>query len=396
MNIEKLMGQILSKHPEISKEEILERLNREKDRTAGFIEDKVLLQVIAAELGMETSKDTLPPMLSTEHLIPGLNDVTVVGRVVAVFRPKSFTGRRSGKVGSLLMVDQKGVLRVVLWNEKADFIEEGKIKVGELIRFSHGYTKKGYSGKVELHLGDRSEIELTPDKIDTEEYPTIDKFVTKIGDITRAQKNRRVHIKGVVEDIFPASNFERDNSSPGKVMRLRLGDESGNTTVVAWNERVDQLQGEVKKGDGLRVVNGKVREASNGGVEIHVNKGTYFETFRPTFKISKIADLKEKQNHVNVEGEVVGTPVSRKVNTRKGNQVRLTSFELKDKTGRIWVSAWRKHAQIASELKRGQKVNIKNAYVKEGYTSRLELSTRNTTQIKPFPEKPSEGGEKET
>jgi len=387
MKNKKIVKQILSSHPEISKENLFERLYKERDRTAGLIDDEVLLRMIAAELGMDTTKETVTPALSTENLTQGLNDVTVVGRVVAVFRPKTFNGQRPGKVGSLLIVDQSDLLRVVLWNEKADFIEEGKIKVGEVLRFSHGYTKKGYSGKVELHLGDRSEIDIHPEGIRDNDYPTINKFLTDIGEISKIQKNKKVNVRGIVENFSAVSEFERDNSSSGKVMRLRLADESGDIPVVIWNEKVDHIQKEIEGGEGLVIVNGKVRESSGGGVEIHINNRTYVEILKSTLEFRKIAELKEKLRHVNIEGEVISEPQFRKVNTHKGDQVKLTSFEMKDETGSIWVSAWRKHALTARELTSNQKVKIKNAYVKEGYTNRLELSTRSSTQIIPLPEK---------
>lgn len=387
MKNKEIVRQILSNHPEMSKGDLLERLCKERDRTAGLIDDEVLLRMIAAELGIDTTKETVTPALSTENLTQGLNDVTVVGRVVAVFRPRTFKGLRPGKVGSLLIVDQSDLLRVVLWNEKAEFIEDEKIKVGEVIRFSHGYTKKGYSGKVELHLGDRSDIEIHPEGGRDDDYPTINNFLTSIGEISKLQKNEKVNIKGIVENFSAVSEFERDNSGSGKVMRLRVADESGDIPVVVWNEKVDQLQKEIEGGEGLLIVNGKVRESSQGRVEIHINKRTYVEILKAALKFKKIAELREKLKHVNVEGRVISEPRFRKVNTHKGDQVKLTSFEVKDETGRIWVSAWRKHALTARELTSNQKVKIKNAYVREGYTNRLELSTRSSTQIIPMPEK---------
>jgi hypothetical protein len=54
---------------------------------------------------------------------------------------------------------------------------------------------------------------------------------------------------------------------------------------------------------------------------------------------------------------------------------------LRDDSGRIWVSAWRKHAEKTSNLKIGDKITIKNAYVKKGFGDQLEITTRNTTTI---------------
>lgn len=384
MTVNKIVEQILSKHPEISREEILERLEREKRKAGGFIADEVLLRMIAAELGVETAKVTVTPTLLIKDLIPGLNDITVVGRVVAVFPSKTFKRGKSGRVASLLIVDKNGILRVVLWNDKADFIESGKIKVGEIIRFSHGYTRKGYSGRVELHLGDRSGIQINPKNVETNDYPTISKFVTKIAEITPAYKNKKVNVTGMVREVSPVSNFERKDSSRGKVMRFILADKTGETSVVVWNEKVDQLEKVLKKDVELQLVNAKVKKAIGEGLEIHVDTRTYVETVKSAEETLKIADLKEGLNHVNVEGEVVTKPILRNVKTREGKLVKLALFELKDETGRVWVSAWRKHADTVGNLKVGDKVTIKNAYGKKGFGDQLEISTRNKTSITSF------------
>ena len=383
MTVEEIVEQILSRNPEVSREQILERLEKEKKKTGGLIADVTLLRMIAAEFDVEISLEASVPKLSIKDLVPGLNNVTVVGRVVAVFPSKTFEGNKSGKIASLLIADKNSILRVVLWNDKASIIESGKVKVGQITRFSHAYTKEGYSGRVELHLGDRGEIQINPSDVKAKDYPTISKFVTKTAEITFRHKNRKVNVTGVVKEVYPVSTFERKNSGSGKVMRFVLADNTGELSVVVWNEKVDELEKVIEEGVNLRLVNAKVKEAVSKGLEIHVNAGTYVETLAPEEEFLEIADLKEGLNHVNVEGEVVAKPMLRNVRTSKEEFVKLAVFELKDETGRIWVSAWRRHADAVSKLRIGDKIIIKNAYVKKGFGNQLELSTRNTTAITP-------------
>jgi replication factor A1 len=385
MSAEKIIEQILSRRPEISRKEILEKLEMEKRKTGGFISDAVLLRMIAAEFSVEIPQDVaLTPTLSIVDLILSLNDVTLIGRVVAVFPPKAFKGDKSGKVASLLVADQSDILRVVLWDDKTNFIESGEIKVGQVIRFSHGYTREDWSGRVELHIGEKSEIEINPRDVEAKDYPTISKFTIKIGEITRAHKNKRVSVKGAVKELFSASTFKRQDSSSGKVMRFVLVDETGEIPVVVWNEKANELENVIKKDVKLQVVNAKVKKAINEGLEIHVDAGTYVETLAPEEEFLKIADLREGSNSVNVEGEVVTKPILRDVKTSKGELVKLATFELKDETGRTWVSAWRMHADSVKDLKVGDKIIMKNVYVKKGFADQLEVSTRDTTSIIAF------------
>jgi ssDNA-binding replication factor A large subunit len=382
MSIEKLIDRILSKHPEISREELLERLERERKKTAGFISDESLLRMIAAEFGLEISQsDFSAPTLLISDLVPSLNDVTVVGRVVAVFSSKTFGAEEGGKFASLLVVDKSDMLRVVLWNDKTSLIDSGTLKVGQLIRFSHGYTREGRNGKVELHIGDKGDIQINPQDVDVKDYPDISKFAIRIEEITKAYTNKNLHLVGAIKEFFPVAIFKRKDSSSGKVLRFILFDETGELPVVVWNEKVDELEKRLRKGVRLQIINAKLKKAANGGSEIHVDTGTYVEVLVPSTDFLKIADLKEGLDHVNVEGEVATKSMLRNVKASEDEIVKLAVFELKDETGKIWVSAWRKNAEIAINLKKGDKIAIKNAYVKRGFGDQLEISTRSNTSM---------------
>jgi len=381
MTTEKIIEQILSGHPEIKREEILGKLEKEKRKTGGLITDEILLRMIAAELDVEIPQEVSTSKISIKDLVPGLNDVTIAGRVVAVFPPRTFEGGKGGKVANLLVADENGILRVALWNDKARFVESGELKAGQILRISHGYVREAYDGRAELHVGDKGEIEINPKDVERKDYPSISRFTTKTGEITQAHKNKKVNVMGVVKELFPVSTFRRRDSSLGKVMRFTLADETGEVSVVVWNEKVDELEEALKKGTKLQIVNAKVKKAMVEGLEIHVNPETYVETLTPIGEFSKIADLKEGLNNVNIEGRVATKPMFRNVKTSKGELVKLAVFELKDETGRIWASAWRKHADTTSNLKVGDEIIIKNAYVKKGFGDKPEISTKSTTSI---------------
>ena len=380
MTTEEIIQQILSKRPEISREEILERLKTEKSKTGGLIADATLLRLIAAKYGVEIPHDRVyDRKLSISHLVPNLNDVTVSGRVVAVYPPKTFEGKRSGKFASLMIADKDGILRVMLWNDKVNLIESGELKTGQVTRFSHGYTREDRNGKAELHLSSKSEIEINPQNVKAEDYPSIGKFATKIKEITKAHKN--IHLIGIVKEVFPSSTFTRQDLSTGKVLRFTLADSTGEVAVVVWNEKAEELEPFLKKSVELQLVNAKVKATSSGGFEIHVDASTYVDISAKAAQLTKIASLNVDLNSVNVEGEVSATPVSREVTTSKGETVKLAVFELKDDTGTVRVSAWRKHAEAVNSLRVGDRVRLTNAYVKKGFEDKIELSTRNATSI---------------
>lgn len=379
MKIDDMIEKIRLKHPEISKEQLLEKLENAKKRSGGLISDETLFRIIMADLGIVVeNKASLNSTLSIKDLVPGLGDVSVVGRVVAIFPVKFFEGKR-GKMASLFIVDGTGLVRVVLWNDKTSLVESEVIKVGSLVRLSHAYTREGNSGKVELHVGGKSVVETNPEAIKAEDYPDISQFSTKIGELTHAYTNKRINLVGTVKERYSPSTFKRQNSSMGKVVRFVLNDGTGSIPVVVWNEKVDEIENSLRRGIKLQIVNAKVKKAMGEGIEIHVDSGAYVGEFTGAEKFFKIGDFREGLNHVNVKGEVASKPLLRSVKTSKGEDVKLVVFELKDETGKIWVSAWREHAEIAKTLKIGDKIMIKDAYVKRGFDGQLELSTRAST-----------------
>jgi replication factor A1 len=379
---EDIINQIVTLCPTISRDQILKRLEKEKQKTGGFISEVTLLRMIAADFGCKLTKSNVDiPVLMIRDLFPGLNDISIVARILAIFATRTFSGANEGKFAGLLVADKTGSLRIVLWNDKTDLIDSGTLSIGQIAHFFHGYTREDSGGRTELHLGDRGKVEMNPGSFKESEYPTISRFSTKLGDLASASKNRRVNVIGAVKKIFPSSTFERQDASEGKVMRFMIFDNTGEVSIVVWNEKADEMEKALKVGDKLQIVNGKVKKSFGEGIEVNMDGSSYIGPFAESRGTSQIVDLKEDSGLVSVEGKVVTKPVLRNVNTRRNEQVKLATFELEDESGRISVSAWRHQADMAGKLRVGDTVLIKNAYVKKGFVNSLELSTRTDTMV---------------
>ncbi len=378
MTTQDLIQEIQRQNPLISQEQIQERLQAERARTGGLLGDETLLRLIAAKFGVQVQQNTIQNsgVLSTSRLFAGLYDVTVAGRLIAVFPAKTFQGaEKSGKFATLMIADKEGVLRVVLWNEKAELVERGELKAGQTVRLTHGYTREDRYGKTELHLGTKSQIEVEPQS-KANEYPSIDKFATKINTLNTASGN--VNLSGVVKEILGESTFIRSDTSVGTVTRLTLTDDSGQITVVFWNEKATELENTLKANARLLLVNARVKEGQNGGVEVHVDSNTFIDVQAAALHTTKIACLAENQI-VDVEGTVSAMRENKEVTTSKGETIKLLAFDLKDESGSVRVSAWREQAEALKDLKISDKLHLKNVYVKKGFGGKLEVSTRAST-----------------
>lgn len=278
MTSQQIIEDILSKHSELSRDEILDELAVEKQKTGNLLEEKTLLRLIGARYGLKSNlTTTFDGELSISDLISGLYNVSVKGRVVAVYPIKSFQGENPGKLASLIISDRHAILRVILWNEKTALIESNKITPGNVILISHGYTREDPKGKVELHIGKKSEIKILNTNVNLEDYPNIQKFSKKINEINSTLSE--VHIIGTVKKVFPIKEFFRNDSSKGLLLRFILFDETGEIPVVVWNERAEKIKTIIQKKSKLKLINAKVNSTSDNSIELQVNSYTFIDLF---------------------------------------------------------------------------------------------------------------------
>ena len=275
MGLEKIVEQILSSRPDLTRQEVHKMIEKKKEGAGEFFTDETAARIVASELGVKISQKPLLLEILIQDLVSGLNDVTVAGRIIAIYPPKTYTRRdlTEGKVARLLIADRSGMLKVVLWDDKTDLAETGKVEEGQIIKISHGYVREGLDGKLELHVGSRGDAQISiPDAAETR-YPPITQWV------------------------------------------------------------------------------------------------------------KKVAEINEEGGPITVEGTIATAPTVREVTTSRNEKVAVASFELRDDTGRVVVSAWRKLAEVAEGLAVGTRIKIKNVYVRKGFEGQLELTSRSFTSM---------------
>lgn len=136
---------------------------------------------------------------------------------------------------------------------------------GKSALVSHGYTREGTDGSVELHIGDRGEIEI-PQELPEVEEPAPSQFVS-ISDALKREGT--VDIVGIVKTPPRITEFKRADRS-GKVLRTRLMDQTGRITLVAWNERADDLRN-VTSGKAVEISGGRIKSSISGALEVHLD-----------------------------------------------------------------------------------------------------------------------------
>ncbi len=140
--------------------EIGRRVDERISMLSGLVSREGAAHIIANELGVRLF-EPVSGRMEIRNILAGLRDVEVLGRVVAVYDARSFqSSGREGRVASVQIADETGQVRVVLWNEMADFAS--KLKAGDVLRVKGGYVRQRGSFN-EVHLNDRSKLLINPE-----------------------------------------------------------------------------------------------------------------------------------------------------------------------------------------------------------------------------------------
>lgn len=153
------------------------------------------------------AKLDLPPVAAAAKVYkigeiePNLQNVTVAGRVMRILPVKEFVSKgRAGKLASLILVDETGISRAVLWGDKTELLKD--ISQGDIVLIKNGYTKQSMNGDLEVHLSQRGTLQVNPSDITISEVSALmDKHAEdrKIADIKPDDRN--IKVVGKIEDV---------------------------------------------------------------------------------------------------------------------------------------------------------------------------------------------------
>ena len=142
-----------------TEEEVNRLVEAKRAKLSGLISREGAAQIIAAELGINFDKEKA----KVNELLPGMKKVNILGKIIKIFPVKEYhTNNREGKIGSLILADETGNIRVVLWDTNhIDLIEKEIIKEGDFIDI----TNANFRG-TEIHLTGFSDVKKSTEIID--------------------------------------------------------------------------------------------------------------------------------------------------------------------------------------------------------------------------------------
>ena len=160
MPLSELIAKIKEKSS-LPEEEINFKIDEKLKLLSGLISKEGAAHIVANELGIKLL-DQIGGRLQIKNILTGMRNVETVGKVqqmnnISVFQRKD---GGMGKVASLMIGDETGSIRVVLWGDQTDIVE--KIKDGDTVKVLSGYVRENNEIK-EIHMNERSKLIINPE-----------------------------------------------------------------------------------------------------------------------------------------------------------------------------------------------------------------------------------------
>jgi replication factor A1 len=350
MDESEILGTYEKVKSQISIDEFKRKVEEKMASMGGLCDEKRAAMLVATAMGADVDA-----YVKIKDIDASKRDIVFSGKVTdIVTRSFKRADGSAGKVANLVLGDETGYIRTVLWDD--DYVSS--VKVGDALKV-RGDARSGSFG---LEVSAKS-VEVSEGAIETKKY--------KIKDI---QPNTSfVDIAAKVLEVSDAKEFVRKDASPGKMGALTVGDETGRIRVVLWGEHAEK---KFQAGSTVEITNAYVKERY-GRVEIHLSsRGDIKESSEEVAyseKINKIADIGMNET-CSIVGNVSGIGSVREFVSKSGNPMKVGTIHLSDETGRIRVSLWGDKSDIIGKIDVGSKVKITDGFAKMGFNNEIEIS----------------------
>jgi replication factor A1 len=386
-----MVEKILS-NSNIGHDELMARIHNKQKELGGFVTMEGAANIVARELGIILEhREPEVRALHIEDLIPGISKVDIVARVARIQEPREFqrSSGTSGWVGSLLLRDTTGQIRLTLWNDQTSLIKDGEVRKGGIIRVQNAYVRQGFDKQAELSLGTRGTTTVNPDDPRAAELPLLEEAAVKISDLRREMTE--VDILGRVAVVSDCRVFERPDKTTGKVSTLILTDSTGQVRVSLWDEWAEFSKG-LKRGDAVKLENAVVRLGLGGRVELSLDSRGRLVQSPQVAELPEIAERPLRLDEIEADMPTLDTVarVKRKLPPHEfrrddGSTGKVASVILADETGTIRASFWGGAADRIQELQPKDVVLLRNAYSRVGLGGRVEVHVSGATRLEVNP-----------
>jgi len=242
MRVEELLEE-LERKSGLSREELMKRIDRKINELDNLITIVGAIYLVARELGIELPSERRRVTISS--IVPGMRRVSFIGRVFKISRIVEFGVGNRGKVVNLFVGDSTGYVKIPLWNEQVNFIDQKKVTVGSLIQVINGFAREGIYGEVEVSLGRLGMLKVIDYEIP--EIPSAEELVQKFSSFEKVKikdiRPGNFEITGFIVKIFKGNYVYNSNGEKIMIVPTLIDDGTGDIRVSFFRELAETLVG---------------------------------------------------------------------------------------------------------------------------------------------------------
>lgn len=272
----------------IDEEIINSQINEKYNEFQGFMSKQAILFLIAKEYGLDivsSNSDEITQYeidyndfaISISNVTETMSNIVITGRILRNFGTKNFVRKDGtpGIVGSFIIGDNSGTIKIVLWDDQAKIMEKEYFHIGEIVQIIGGYSKVGINEKIEVHLSKTGKIILSPKKVELKNIPELEAFkdLEVQGTISLKRDSgmliEELYAKeGFIKSITGIIQIEefkeiiKNNGEETFLLKLILSDDTSSIRVLIWGMNAIESLKNLSDGDGVKLSDVIIKENS--------------------------------------------------------------------------------------------------------------------------------------
>ena len=271
----------------LSEEELEKKVKDKVEEYGGFMSKQGVLFIIARENGLDVKSPDIDDYVYDEleekvdydeftidisELKEGMSNIVLLGKILTIQKVREFVRKDQsvGKVCSFTLGDLTETVKIILWDERVEIVSQEYFKSDEFVRVVGGYAKLGQNETIEVHLGRKGMLILSPEVSDKKreqfEVITIGSLEettpkSNLEPLRQAiQKNKYISaVKGTVQ-IEEFKELELKSGDKSFLLTMFLEVEGFTIRVKAWGMNAVECLKMVNDGDFVSITNLAVKE----------------------------------------------------------------------------------------------------------------------------------------
>ncbi len=264
----------------LSLKDIKQKIKAKAEEYQGFMSEEAILFLIAKEYNLKVNSPCIDSdfydefeekidydefTINVSELKENMTNIVLLGRIEKRIGVRNFVHKdgTSGNVGSFLINDGTGCIKIVLWGDQSKIMENNYFQNGEIIRIIGGYSKKDINNDLEVHLGRKGKIILAPDDVNLKRFPLLNELnkpknekkpILKIRDLQKFDGFVK-SIEGIIERVLDFKELTLKNGEKSFLFKFVLRDDTSSINVVIWGMNAVKCLKYVNQGEKVKISN---------------------------------------------------------------------------------------------------------------------------------------------